>query len=62
MNSYAMFSSGPLHRDEQVLYDLLELIYSSCVDTGCSLDLPEAMDDRDEWQERVKEIRASGTT
>ena len=34
-----------------------------CSDTGCSLeDLPEAMDDRDDWQECVKEIRASSAT
>ena len=32
-------------------------------DTGCSLeDLPEAMDDREGWQQRIKEIRASGAT
>ena len=31
-----------------------------CADTGCSLeDLPGAMDDRDEWRERVRETRAS---
>ncbi len=34
-----------------------------CVDTGCSPeDLPEVMDDGDEWQERVKDIHADGTT
>ena len=34
-----------------------------CTDTGCSLeDLPEAMDDRDKWWERVREIHGSGTT
>ena len=44
-----MFSYGPLHTDVQVLDDQLELIYSST----------EVMDDRDEWQERVKEICAS---
>ena len=34
-----------------------------CADTRCSLeDLQEAMDDRDEWRERVREIRASSTT
>ena len=34
-----------------------------CADTGCSLeDLPEAMDDRDGWQERFREIRAAGAT
>ena len=30
-----------------------------CTDTGCCL---EAMDDRDEWQERVREIHASSMT
>ena len=34
-----------------------------CTDKGCSLeDLLEAMDDRDRWRERVKEIRISSTT
>ena len=34
-----------------------------CTDTGCSLEnLPEKMDDRDEWRERVREIRLNGTT
>ena len=34
-----------------------------CEDTGCSLeDLPEAMNDREKWRERVRDIRASGTT
>ena len=32
-------------------------------DTGCSPeDLPEAMNDREEWRERVGDICASGTT
>ena len=32
-------------------------------DAGCSLeDLPEVIDDRDRWQERVRETRASSTT
>ena len=32
-------------------------------DTGCSLeDLPEVMNDREKWRERVRDIRASGTT
>ena len=32
-------------------------------DTGCSLeDLPEAMKDRENWRERVRDIRASGMT
>ena len=32
-------------------------------DMGCSPEnLPEAMNDRDKWRERVRDIRASGTT
>ena len=34
-----------------------------CEDTGCSPEeLPEAMNDREEWWERVRDIRAGGTT
>ena len=32
-------------------------------DTGCSHeDLPDVMNDREKWRERVRDIRASGTT
>ena len=38
-------------------------IQQLCEDTGCSpKDLPEAMNDREMWRERVRDIRASGTT
>ena len=38
-------------------------IQQLCADTGCSLeDLPEAIDDRDGWQERVREICAGSMT
>ena len=38
-------------------------IQQLCEDTGCSPEnLPEAMNDRGEWRERVRDIRASGTT
>ena len=38
-------------------------IQPPCEDTGCGPeDLPEAMNDREEWRERVRDIRASGTT
>ena len=38
-------------------------IQQLCEDTGCSPeDLSEAMNDREKWQERFKDIRASGTT
>ena len=34
-----------------------------CEHTGCSSeDLPEAMNDREKWQERVRDILAGGTT
>ena len=38
-------------------------IQQLCEDTGCSPeDLPEAMNDSEKWRERVRDIRASGTT
>ena len=38
-------------------------IQQLCEDTGCSPeDLPEARNDREKWRERVRDIRASGTT
>ena len=38
-------------------------IQQLCEDTGCSSeDLPKAMNDREKWRERVRDIRASGTT
>ena len=38
-------------------------IQQPCGDTGCSpKDLPEAINDREKWRERVRDIRASGTT
>ena len=38
-------------------------IQQLCDDTGCSPgDLPEAMNDREGWRERVRDIRADGTT
>ena len=38
-------------------------IQQLCEDTRCSPeDLPEAMNDREKWRERVRDICASGTT
>ena len=38
-------------------------IQQLCEDTGCSPeDLPKAMNDRENWRERFRDIRASGTT
>ena len=60
MNIQVTFSYGPLHTEEQVLDNDLQQL---CSDTGCSLeDLLEVMNDRDEWREKVWEIRSSGMT
>ena len=38
-------------------------IQQLCEDTGCNPeDLPEAINDREKWRERVKDIRAGGVT
>ena len=38
-------------------------IQQLCEDTGCCpKDLPEAMNDREKWRERVRDIRATSTT
>ena len=38
-------------------------IWQLCQDTGCSPeDLPEAMNDKEKWRERVRDIRACSTT
>ena len=38
-------------------------IQQLCEDTGCCPeDLPEAMNDREKWQERVRDIRATSMT
>ena len=38
-------------------------IQQLCEDTGCSPeDLPEVMNDREKWQERVRDIHASSTS
>ena len=38
-------------------------IQQLCEDTGCSPeDLPEAIEDREKWRERINDIRAGGTT
>ena len=38
-------------------------IQQLCEDTGCSPeDLPKAMNNKEKWRERVRDIRANGTT
>ena len=61
-SSEVMYSNGLLHMAGQKQDDQLEHT-SSSEDTGCSPeDLSEAMNDREKWRERVRDIRASGTT
>ena len=38
-------------------------IQQLCEDTGCNPeDLPETMNDGEKWRERVRDVRAGGTT
>ena len=49
--------------DEQRQDDQIEHTQQLCADTGCSReDLPEAMDDREMWRERFRDIRTDGAT
>ena len=59
-----MYSYGPLQMAEQKQGDQLEPTYSSSVRIqGCNPeDLQEVMNDREEWRERVRDIRADGMT
>ena len=51
------YSRGKAGRQAQTYIQQL------CEDRGCSPeDLPEAMNDRERWRERVRDIRAGGTT
>ena len=53
----------PSHGRAKAGWPARTYIQQLCVDTGCSPeDLPEAMNDREEWRERVRDIHAGGTT
>ena len=53
----------PSHGRAKVGWPARTYIQQLCADTGCSLeDLPRAMDDRDRWREKVRDIRVSSTT
>ena len=53
----------PLHGRAKTGQPARTYIQQLCVDTGCSPeDLPEAMDDREGWRERVRDIRADSVT
>ena len=60
-NSSVMYSYGLLHMAKQKQDNQLEHTYSSYVRIR-DVALPEATDDREKWRERVRDIRASGTT
>ena len=62
-SSLVMFSYGLPHMAEQMQGDQLTPTYRISEDTGCRPeDLPEAMNDWDEWLERVRNVCAGGTT
>ena len=53
----------PAHGQAKAVQPALTYIQQLCEDTGYSPeDLPKAMNDREEWRERVKDIRTGGTT
>ena len=53
----------PLHVQAKAGRPARTYIQQLCADTGCSPeDLPEAMDDREGWRERVRDIHADGAT
>ena len=56
-----MYSYGPPHMAEQKQdYLHVHTLQQLCEDTGCCPeDLPRAMNDREEWRERVRDIRAT---
>ena len=59
-HSLVMYSYGPPHMTKQKQDDQHEQQLGK--DKGCSPeDLPEAINDKEKWRERVRDIRASGT-
>ena len=53
----------PSHDRLKAGWQALTYIQQLCEDMGCSPeDLPEAMNDREEWRERVRDIHAGSTT
>ena len=63
-SSSVMYSNGPpTYGRAKAGRPARTYIQQLCKDTGCSPeDLPEAMNDREKWRERVSNICASGTT
>ena len=58
-----VFLRTPIYGRAKARRPVRTYIQQLCKDTGCSPeDLPKAMNDREKWRERVRDIRASGTT
>ena len=54
---------SPTHGRAKAGRPVRTYIQQLCEDTGCCPeDLPEAMNDREKWRERVRDIRATSTT
>ena len=54
---------NPSHERSKAGRPARTYIQQLCVDTGCSPeDLPKAMDDREVWRERIRNIRADSAT
>ena len=56
-----MYSYGPPHMAVQKQDDQQEYTFSEYVGC-CPEDLPEAMNDREKWRKRVRDICATRTT
>ena len=55
-------SSASFLRQFEAILFARTYIQQLCEDTGCCPeDLPRAMNDREEWRERVRDIRAAST-
>ena len=53
----------PSHRRAKAVWPARTYIQQLCANTGCGLeDLPGVMDDREVWQERVRDICTDGAT
>ena len=53
----------PIYRQAKARQPARTYIQQLCEDTGCSFeDLPEVMNDREKYRERVRDIRASSMT
>ena len=58
-----VFLGNPTYGRAKAEWPARTYIQQLCEDTGCNPeDPPEAMNDREKWRERVRDIRASGTT